>query len=114
MQYPSSFQTQQSAPVVPPIQAIKPFEPSQIYYVNNMPYFCYPVQPEILYPMYPVYVPEQSRGVGDLVSNIGEIVEEVVGDKVNSLENYVKQMEQDAVDNATVQVKKGCFKICCM
>jgi len=95
-----------------------------IYYINNLPYICYPNQSDILYPMYnmcPVYLPyapinseQGSRGVGDLVTNIGDIVQEITDSKINSLENYVQKMEQDAINNITSEVKKNCFSLCYM
>lgn len=102
-----------------PIQQV-----NMIYYINNLPYICYSLQPDILYPMYnlyPVYLPytpvhpeQDNRGVTELVTNIGDIVQEITDNKINSLENYVQKMEQDAVNNVTSEVKKNCFSLCYM
>lgn len=87
-----------------------------IYFLNNMPYCCYPHQPNILYPVYPVYIPFQEvcnenspqRVLGEMVSAVGEVIE----NKMNSLENYVQSMEQQAVAQTQEKVKTTCFKLC--
>lgn len=105
--FTQSQQTMMTEPVYyyaqQPIQVLP--EP-QIYYVNNFPHIAYSYQPDILYP---VYLPEPyaSRGpVSDLVNTAGDVVQNEMG----SLENYVKNMEQQAYDYAKDQVKqsKGC------
>jgi hypothetical protein len=80
-------------------------QPYIIYDLNNVPHICYAWQPDILYPM---LQPEQcqQRVMGEIVSAVGDVVQ----DQVNSLENYVKKMEQDAVANTQDKIKKStCF-----
>lgn len=66
-----------------------------IYYVNNFPHYCYPAQPDILYPLYPVFVPQ-------------EPVEQQL-ETGESLENYVKNMEQQRVAYPEEKVKASCL-----
>lgn len=89
--------------------------PYQIYYVNNYPYVCNYLQPDILLPLY-VIQPEQqqyntSRNVRlapELVSTVGDILE----DQMVSLENYVKKIEEEAIQNASEKIKTSCYGLC--
>ncbi len=78
-------------------------QPYVIYDVNNMPYIAYTWQPDILWPVYytqPMQ-PENQRMLPEIVTAVGDVVQ----DEVNSLENYVKKMEQEAIKNAQEKLK---------
>jgi hypothetical protein len=93
--------------------------PYQIYYINNYPYVCNYLQPDILMPLYVIQSEEQqqntSRNVrfaAELVSAVGNVVEEQVANQVATLENYVKKMEEEAIQNATEKIKTSCYGFC--
>lgn len=101
---PNNSQEISTYPVVP-----------TVYFVNDVPYCCYPEQPNILYPVYPVYIPMQQgqpehkeRVLGDIVSAVGDVIET----KVNSLENYVNNMEQQTVNATQEKIKTSCLAWC--
>lgn len=83
-----------------------------VYFVNDVPYCCYPEQPHILYPVYPVYMPQQlgqqERVLGDIVSAVGNVIET----KVNSLEDYVNKIEQQTVNATQEKIKTSCLSCC--
>ena len=96
-----------------PIQLIQQVG-AMIYFVNDVPYYCYHQQPDILYP---VYVPdfsylhqqqEKPRVLGDVVSAVGDVLE----NKVNSLENYVNNMEQQQITVTQEKIKSSCYNWC--
>ena len=104
-----------------PIQATAPILPQEhqgfyytIYYVNNMPYACYAHQPDVLYPLQFVSPPPEQdnkieRVLPELVSAMADAAGEVLQQQVSSLENYVQNMEQQAVSTAEQKVKKSCI-----
>jgi hypothetical protein len=77
-----------------------------IYHINNVPYICYASNPTVLYPLQYVQPAHQnSRGFGELAETVGNLAQ----DKIESLENYVKQQEQQMTNVAQDYVKKSCF-----
>ena len=94
------------------------YMPYQIYYINNYPYVCNYLQPDILMPLYVIQSEEQqntSRNVRfatELVSAVGNVVEEQVANQVATLENYVKKMEEEAIQNTTEKIKTSCYGFC--
>ena len=104
------FQTKDSQPI--------PYY--TIYYVNNVPHACYSHQPDVLYPLQYV-APElnnqntssqEDRFLPELVAGMGTVVNQVLEQNVESLENYVQGMEQQAVTNLETEVKKNCLSFC--
>ena len=83
--------------------------------MNNAPYVCYDCYPDILFPYYTVdqsLAPKQ-RLLGEITEAIGDIIQDTVNDHVNSLENYVNTMEQNAINTVTEEIKKSsCFGFC--
>ncbi len=68
-----------------------------IYYLNNVPYYCYPEMPDILFPVYPVY---QEYGLPEITSTSSD---------VNSLEEYVKNMENQVVKTSDENANVSCW-----
>jgi hypothetical protein len=91
--------------------------PYTIYYINNIPHACYAQQPDVLYPMYPVQQTQDANNHNDrllpeLVSAVGNTVNQVLEQKVESLENYVHKMEQETAAKIEAEVKKTCYNFC--
>ncbi len=87
-----------------------------IYYLNNMPYVNYAQQPDILYPCQQVETtPEPSRGIAsDLVAGVGDVLQNNLQYNVNTLEDYVKKMEQQAAEQIIAKAKSSrCFTCFC-
>jgi|LakMenE18May11ns_1017448.scaffolds.fasta_scaffold9959487_16 hypothetical protein len=81
-----------------------------IYYVNGFPYVCYAHQPEILFPIQMVDQEQnKERLLPELVSAIADATGEALQQQVASLENYVQNMEQQAVSKVEEKVKKSCL-----
>lgn len=91
-------------PFTPVYQSVVPCD--TIYHINNLPYICYASNPTLLYPLqYVQPVDQNSRGFGELAETVGNLAQ----DKIESLENYVKDQEQQLTNNAQNYVKKSCF-----
>lgn len=103
-----------------PIQFItqqlnQPVQQASVYFLNDIPYYCYQQHPDILYP---VYVPDFShlqnqngkpRVLGEMVSAVGDVLDNQFG----SLENYVNNMEQQQIAAAQEKIKSSCFSCLC-
>lgn len=98
--------TEQSVPVFQAVQeaSVSPL----VYFVNNVPHYCYPQQPEILYPVYMptdmCWMPPDTTGMAQQFSVpnprfLGEIVEEAVDAVGDVFKNNINKAEQQAVDN---------------
>jgi hypothetical protein len=89
--------------------------PYTIYYINNVPHACYPQQPDVLYPMYAMQQPHDAnndRMLPEFVGAVGSAVNQVLEQKVESLENYLNKMEQDASAKVEAEIKKTCYNFC--
>jgi hypothetical protein len=78
-----------------------------IYYINNLPYICYASNPNLLYPLKYAQSLQQdpnNRAIGELAETVGNLAQ----DKIECLENYVKQQEQQMTNIAQDYVKKSC------
>jgi hypothetical protein len=98
--------TYDSTPVYPSTPVCQSVPCDMIYYINNLPYICYASNPTVLYPLQYVQPAHQnSRGFGELAETVGNLAQ----DKIESLENYVNQQEQQNTNVAHDYVKKSCF-----
>lgn len=106
-----------------PLQAVQTNEvpnvaSSVLYFYNSVPYISYSCYPDVLFPYYLVdqTTPQsddvKQRVVGEIATAIGDIIEETVHQHVNSLENYVNTMEQNAVNTVKTEIKSSCLGFC--
>ena len=103
-QQPYTYDSTPVYPSTPVYQSVVPCD--TIYHINNLPYICYASNPNLLYPLqYVQQVPQNSRGFGELAETVGNLAQ----DKIESLESYVKDQEQQLTNNAQNYVKKSCF-----
>ena len=109
-----TIQAELPQPYVATYQPVQVVQQPVVYFVHDIPYYCYQEQPDVLYPVYvpdfsQMYQEQQPRVLGEMVSAVGDVLE----NKVNSLENYVNKMEQQQVQAVQEKIKTSCFGLCC-